>query len=231
MAEQLRFQQMGGNRRTVDLDERAVAARAVVMQRAGDQLLAGAGFAIDQHDRQVHVGHVAFRLQHLAHHGLQRHDRRRLADQRIQPGPPGIAAAIERQAVLQLLGFEGLVDQQLEFGQHHRLGQVIERAGLHRLHGALHVAVGGHHHHLDLGVLAAHLTDQLHTAQARQGIVGEQHVGMLAGECRQGLLSRPADQRFVALALEVGTDIVGQDFIVLDDHHAVLHLFSLPRQS
>ena len=42
MAEQLRFDQVARDRRHVDGDERPVAPLAVVMQRARDELLAGA---------------------------------------------------------------------------------------------------------------------------------------------------------------------------------------------
>jgi hypothetical protein len=52
MAEQFGLDQVARDRRHVDGDERPVAALAVIMQRARDQFLAGAGFAGDHH-RQV----------------------------------------------------------------------------------------------------------------------------------------------------------------------------------
>ena len=52
VAEQLALDQLARDRRHVDGDERAAAALAVVVHRARDELLAGAGFAVD-HDRQV----------------------------------------------------------------------------------------------------------------------------------------------------------------------------------
>src|SRR6185437_17060324 len=51
VAEQLGFDELLGQRRAVDGDERLVGARPVEMQRACDQLLAGAGLAEDQHRR------------------------------------------------------------------------------------------------------------------------------------------------------------------------------------
>ena len=51
VAEQLRFEQVLLQRRAVDLDEVARRAQRVVMDGAGDQLLAGARFAADQHGR------------------------------------------------------------------------------------------------------------------------------------------------------------------------------------
>ena len=51
MAEQLRFRQAFAERAAVDGQKRPVAARAMVMQVAGDDLLTGAGFADNQHGR------------------------------------------------------------------------------------------------------------------------------------------------------------------------------------
>ena len=57
MAEQLALQQVLGERAAVDADERAVAARAELVDRLGDQFLAGAGLAQEQH-RGVGLGHL-----------------------------------------------------------------------------------------------------------------------------------------------------------------------------
>ena len=68
MAEQLGLDQLLRQGRAVDEDERLVRAQTVPVDQAGDELLAGAAFALDQH------GHVAARdlLRHLDHlaHGL-----------------------------------------------------------------------------------------------------------------------------------------------------------------
>jgi hypothetical protein len=52
VAEQFAFDQFARDGGHVDRDKRAFAAFAVIVQRTGDQFLAGAGFAVD-HDRQV----------------------------------------------------------------------------------------------------------------------------------------------------------------------------------
>src|SRR5271157_1604263 len=49
MSEHLAFKKPGGHRRTVHLDEIAVAARAEFMNRAGYNFLASAGLAREQH--------------------------------------------------------------------------------------------------------------------------------------------------------------------------------------
>ena len=49
VAEQLALQQRLGNGRAIDGDERLVGAVAVLVDGAGDQFLAGAGLAADEH--------------------------------------------------------------------------------------------------------------------------------------------------------------------------------------
>ncbi len=51
MAEELAFKQPGRNGGTVELHEGMRASGAHVVNRGGDELLAGAGFAIDEHRR------------------------------------------------------------------------------------------------------------------------------------------------------------------------------------
>jgi hypothetical protein len=71
VTEELGFEQILGDRRRVDRDERAGRTRAVPVQRAGDQLLAGSGFAGD-HYRRIRLRQPADRAEHFLH-------RRRLA--------------------------------------------------------------------------------------------------------------------------------------------------------
>ena len=64
--EQLRFQQVVRQRRAVQLEQRPAGARRVVVDGAGDQLLAGAGFAPHQH-RGVPLRHLPHLLEHPLH--------------------------------------------------------------------------------------------------------------------------------------------------------------------
>jgi hypothetical protein len=64
IAEQLRLEQLLGQRRTVQGDERGVLARGRLMDEAGDDLLAGARLAADQHGR-VGGGHLRCFPEHV----------------------------------------------------------------------------------------------------------------------------------------------------------------------
>ena len=65
-AEELRFEQLGRQRRAIDFHERAIAPRRGRMDGARHQFLAGAALAADE-DRDVGVGDALDQLAHLAH--------------------------------------------------------------------------------------------------------------------------------------------------------------------
>ena len=52
MTKQLAFHQFFGNRRTIERHKIGISTRRLIMQCLRDQLLAGAGFAIDHHRRR-----------------------------------------------------------------------------------------------------------------------------------------------------------------------------------
>ena len=145
MAEDFTFEKRFRQPAAVDGDEIAFGARAGIVQAAGDQFLAGAGFAMDEDVRRAaaegpdqpanagHAGRVADQtgveevtLVELA---------AQLADLQHQP------SFFQRAAgnIDQLLGGE-------------RLLQKIVGTVFHRLHGHRHVAVAGDQDHRQFGV-------------------------------------------------------------------------------
>src|SRR5213076_2710116 len=63
---QLRLEQIRRNRRGVERDEGSGGARAVLVQRAGDELLAGAGLPGDEH-RDARARQASDGAKHLLH--------------------------------------------------------------------------------------------------------------------------------------------------------------------
>ena len=132
VAEQFALEQRLGDRGAVDRQERLVGAVGVLVDRAGDQFLAGAALAEDQHGH-VLGGDAADGLVDLLHG-------RRAADDRVgarrgdlgSVGSPKTAgvACIRRSS-------NGLANDLLELVQIDRLEQVLERAALHRLDGGV----------------------------------------------------------------------------------------------
>ena len=66
VAEQFAFQKLLGNGGAIDREERLLAAVAVMINRAGDEFLAGAAFAGDERGG-VGAGDLADELEHLLH--------------------------------------------------------------------------------------------------------------------------------------------------------------------
>jgi hypothetical protein len=91
VSEQLRGDERRRRYRAVDADERAVGAQRLSMNRAGDELLPGAGLARDE-DRGI-------RPRDLGHPRLQRAQRRRLPDE-TTGHPPGIRPIARPQHLL-----------------------------------------------------------------------------------------------------------------------------------
>src|SRR5262249_61297460 len=73
VAEQIALQQVLGNGRAVEGQERRLRPWAVLVDGAGDQFLTGATLARDQHGERL-ASNAADRLAHLAHGGATADD-------------------------------------------------------------------------------------------------------------------------------------------------------------
>ena len=91
VAEELAFEQAFAERAAVDADERPVAALAELVDRVGDELLAGAGFAEQQH-RRAAAGDLA------------RERGRPPSSPRLEPMMPGSGSTRRSRAVLERCG-------------------------------------------------------------------------------------------------------------------------------
>ncbi len=95
MAEQLRLEKVGRDRRAVELYERPLAPRTVVVNRLGEELLSGAGFARQQ-DRGCAPRDDARRsLERLSHRAALADDAREIevAPLRLRQLGPRLLAA------------------------------------------------------------------------------------------------------------------------------------------
>ena len=136
VAEQLGLEEVLLERRAVHLDEVARVPQRVVVDGAGDQLLAGTRFAANQH------GRVALRdLFHDVEDALQRRAR---ADDAVEFVDVLLGAAEVIELVLQAPHLERLVDLDLHLLDFERLLDVIERPALHGFDGGGDGAKGGH---------------------------------------------------------------------------------------
>ena len=144
VAEEFALQQVLRQRSAIHGHEGLGPAQAVVMNRAGDQLLAGAAFAGDEHGG---VGCRALRDQpvHLLHP--------RARPDHVVQAVPGIHGELEIQVLLpQRPALERPGHGELELLRVEGLRQVVEGAELHALHRGLDLGQAGEHDHLDVGM-------------------------------------------------------------------------------
>ena len=172
MTEELAFHQLGRNRAAVDRHERAARTRALLVDQAGHQLLAHAGFTGDV-DRCLVAGELADGGTHLLHRG-------RVADQAFAG-----AAGLDCTATIALfLGQpQGGTHQATQHLDVDRLGNEIERAGLQRVHRGVDIAVRGDHRDRSIRAGLGDQFDDFLAVAIGQAHVGEAQVVAALGQC------------------------------------------------
>jgi len=163
VAEQLALDEFLGDGRAVDLDEGPLGPLALVVDRAGHELLSRAVFTHDE-DPGVRRGDDADHL-------LELEDRLALPDE-LEGG--GDLLLEQLVLFLEPDEVEGVVDKQDDLFQGDGLFDEVEGPELGRLHGRLDRAVARHHDDLDLGVLALDELEHLEAVHAGQPDI-EQH--------------------------------------------------------
>ena len=207
-AEKLGFEQVFRNRAAVDRHKGAAGAMAARMHRAGHQFLARARFAVHQHGGHA-AGHLGNALLGRHQGGRLAHQPRQRgptlgADvfvafgQRDGGGICGICRTggagcsgrsrgrgrrgLGRRGGLGGAVLQGGGNNGAELLEFHRLGEVVESAGLERLHGGFGRAVGRDHDAALGPAGGADFAQQLHAQPVGQAHVGDQHIEGVGGQ-------------------------------------------------
>ena len=169
MAEELALQQLALEHSAVDGDEGLLAARALLVDRARHDLLAGARFAEQQHGGRAWCN-ALHRLGHAGH--------RRVA----AAHPQVLAAELLAQAAhlgLQATRFERPAHHQLDRRRVERLGDKVVGPRAHRAHRAIHVAVRGDDDHQRRAGRSTQVVEDRKAVHARHFQIEQQQVGGL----------------------------------------------------
>ena len=137
VAEELALEEGLGDRRTVERDERAAAAGALVVDRLGDELLPRAALTGDEHGR-LEGRDREHRPEDLLHAG-------RPADDVVELVAPADLAAQLLDLTHQLGPLGRLVEDHAELVDVEGLGDVVEGAELHGADRRLDRLGGGQH--------------------------------------------------------------------------------------
>ena len=170
VAEELALQQGLAERRAVEAHQRRLGAGAGAVDHLGDQLLAGAGLALDE-DAGAARRHLLDHPQQLDHAGVRADD---------VPESVALAEPLAQPAVLlhQAGALHGALDHHRQHREIEGLGEVVVGALLHRLDGVGDGAEGGHHHEGRVALGGLGLLHQADAVEARHLQVGEDHVGL-----------------------------------------------------
>jgi hypothetical protein len=207
VAEEFALEQVLRDRRGVDRDEGAlaaeIAARAVAVQRARDQLLAGAALAGDHHRHRA-LAQAADRAEHVLH-------RRRLAEH-LGHRRGGAVAHLLAQALV-----HRPPDQLHRLRHVERLGQVFEGAALERGHRAVQVGVRGHDDDRQPGQPLLDPGQQVDARGAGHADVADQHLRRLVVQRGQHLARIGEAAHLQLLARERLLQHEADRVVVVDD--------------
>src|SRR5581483_10993108 len=138
VAEEFGFHQRLGDGGAVDGDERLLLARALVMNGFGDQVLAGAALALNQDGGGFAGGDFAHKAHQLGHLGG-------LADDLVVSRAAADFTAQGLDFAAQLVGFERVLDGDVEFVEVERLADEVVGAEFERHLNVVELRVGGDH--------------------------------------------------------------------------------------
>ena len=148
------------------------------MQRARDQLLTRPALALEQYGC-VTAGHPADGLVDVLH-------RRSLADEAAP------WRELRPYLLLEVLHHQGEpaqsqcpLDEQLDFLDVERLGEIVERAPLHRLDRVLHRALGGHDQKWHVETFVARVRQQVEAGDVGESNVDDRQVEAAGPERRE----------------------------------------------
>ena len=168
MAEQLAFDERFGQGAAIDRHERLAGPRALVVDGAGDQLLAGAGFAQDEHGG-LRWGDFGDQRADALHAGRGADQPRRAFDA-LQP-------ALQRAVLLRELAlFLHAAQQRFDLDQLAGLGEIVERAVPQGGDRRFQRRLAGEHDRVGIGAQLLGLGDDVDAVEARHVEVDEQAI-------------------------------------------------------
>ena len=187
---------------------------------ARDELLAGAALALNQ-DRRPAGRRLNDQVEHPPH-------RRAASDDVVEVAVLLLNVLPQRPVLVdQAPALERVLDDDEHFVVLERLGDVVERAALHRGDGVLDRRERGHHDDRQLVVEFLERLERRHAVDARHHHVDDGGVERdVAGEL-DALLAAGGQAHGIPLALQQGLEDLAHDFFVVDYENRAVFLHNL----
>ena len=219
VAEEFRFQNLSGNRAAVDRNKRACRAGGILVERVGNQLLAGARLTHDQH-RRTGWRRDPCPFEKLFH-------RRRVADDALEPealfeplAQPPVFVGQDPTLELQLNPLPQLLHLD-------RFGQIVVRPLLQRRHRGIDVGVRRDQEKREEGVVGANRAQELVPVHPRHANIGDDGVHRIAlGKPLEGLFGGWKGTQGVAHAFQGAGHRVARPVVVIHQKNHCRHVIS-----
>ncbi len=170
MAKQLGLNEILWDSGHVEGDKGRFNARAMAMQRVGNQLFTGSGLAVDQYANR-RAGEAANDAKHILHGGRFADDVR------------GRAKILHvTRLLLLLIVADGSLNQRHRLVDIERFRQVIKCSLLVGADGRIEIGVRGHNDDREHGMPLFNLLQQCQTVHARHADIRQQHVRGFSGQ-------------------------------------------------
>ena len=211
-----------GDRAAIDRDERLCLALAAAVDGAGEQFLADAGFAFDQH-RNGRGGGLLRRAQH-GRHGFA------AGDDIGKRQPAFLAVADALQFALQRAGVERVAQADLQTLDADRLDHEILGAGAHRRHHVVDAAMGGLHDDGDVEAGFADFGQHAHAVEAGHHKIehhGVDRLGVRCGQRGDGGIAAIDDDGLIAAFLHHVLDQAARYRVIIGNQNGRSH--GIPR--
>ncbi len=227
VTEQLGLGQALGNRRRVERDEGLVPARAVVVNRPRNELLARAGLALDQ-DRAVHRRDELEGREDMVHRRAAADDAIE-AETIVQPGPQ------LRVLVPETAFADAGVQHLRQLDELKRLDQEVDGAALDRLDRVLDPAEPGDDDGANLGIAGERRFEDVHAVGVGQPQIDDEPVVGKPFETGDGVAAVERLRDGKAFGFERFGDKLTQIGLVFDNEHGGLvvlsHRVGVPQES
>ena len=216
MSEELGFHQRLGNGAAIDRDEGAGSARALLMNRLRDKLLAGSTLARDQHRRQP-IGGLSDDFEQLDHLPA-------LPDEAFESALAPELRPELAVLVLEPLALERVGDRQLDLVELEGLGDVVVGAQLHGLDRRFGRRERGHHEDHGAGRVLLRGAQDGDAVDLPHAQVGDDEVERFALDDLHGLLAALGDRDLVTgLPQHDREELSHAPFVVDDKYPGVRH--------
>jgi hypothetical protein len=214
VSEEFAFDETFGKGRAVHRNERPARTRSREVKGPCHELLAGSALARNQ-NTGIAVGHGSDQRKDLAH-GIAGADH-------LTEGTGSIDGSTKLTVfLLEHAPFEGASERKQHGVAFERLGDVVERAGLHGFNRRIDAAEGRHQDDRGTGADLTDLANQLDPGTTRHTDVREHHIEIPVAQLLQRRLRIGGSARCVPGVFEQSNQHVAHGEVVIDDQHASL---------